>query len=460
MKRSATSVWREEQAVSRSCRIWAPPALVLAALALAPAVAAGPPEPGHTAALAAVLRAQGRPPAALVAQLLDAYDLLIFDDAVHDAHEPWVFYQALVRSPDFHRRVKSIFLETLPVTAQPELDRYVQAPTRDLTLLERAFQDDYSGMGWPFQDTVDLLETVRQVNLGLPPGDRLRCVAVSPPIYWEALHTRVDYERFLDTLDSRDYAMYLTIRGALDGFRSARKGIFLTNTRHAYNGFRNRDGRITWNTAAFFHYWDPGKTRSIRIHNLALQLTPRAATAPAGPRSAQGLDGYDLAWARVDGGAWDAAFAQTGNVPVAIALAGTPFAAAPFVGPGGLSAAPDLQLGELYDATIFLAPVEQLHESARATFFFTPAFRRELLRRLAVLHPGGAAELREACGADSAAACVDRLAVPAAVKPARREPAAPRPAPGGATAPAGSSARPARPPAASRPRRAPAGAPR
>ena len=50
--------------------------------------------------------------------------------------------------------------------------------------------------------------------------------------------------------------------------------------------------------------------------------------------------------------AWDAAFARNGNAPVAIALAGTPFAAAPFVGPGALSAAPDLQFGELYERAL------------------------------------------------------------------------------------------------------------
>lgn len=393
--------------------------LAIAALLLPPAAIAGKPGPDRTGALAAALRANGRPPAALVAQLLDTHDLLIFDDALHDAHEPWVFYQALVRAPDFHRRVKWIFLETLPVTAQPELDRYVQAPVQDLTLLERAFQDDYSGMGWRFQDTLDLIEAVRQVNQALLPAERLHCVAVSPPIYWEALHTRADYDRFLDTLASRDYAMYLTIRGELDGFHAGRKGVFLTNTRHAYNGFRTRDGRTAWNTAAFFHHWDPGTTCSIRIHNLALQITPRAAP-PATPRSAQGLDGYDTAWVRVDGGAWDAAFARSGNAPVAIALAGTPFAATPFVGPGSRSAAADLTFGELYDATIFLAPVDRLHESARTVFYVTAAFKRELKRRLTLLNPGGAADLRNTCEADSADACIDKLAVPAAVKPARR----------------------------------------
>ncbi|HEX8106265.1 MAG TPA: hypothetical protein VF516_01000 [Kofleriaceae bacterium] len=394
--------------------------LAIAALLLLPASITAKPEPDRTAALAAALRVNGRPPAALVAQLLDAHDLLIFDDAVHDAHEPWVFYQALVRAPDFHRRVKWIFLETLPVTAQPKLDRYVQSPVQDLTLLERAFQDDYSGTGWPFQDTLDLIEAVRQVNQALPHDERLRCVAVSPPIYWEALHTRADYDRFLDTLDSRDYAMYLTIRRELDGFHSGRKGVFLTNTRHAYNGLRTRDGRTAWNTAAFFHHWDPGKTCSIRIHNLALQITPRAVPA-AGPRSAQGLDDYSMAWVRVDGGAWDAAFARNGNAPVAIVLAGTPFAAAPFVGPGALSAAPDLELGELYDATIFLSPMDRLHESARTVFYFTPAFKRELKRRLGVLNPGGADDLRKTCGVDSVDACVDKLAVPSGVKPARRD---------------------------------------
>ena len=399
--------------------------LVITALLVLPAATTASPAADRVTSLTAALRTNGRPPAAAVAQLLDTHDLVIFDDAVHDSHEPWLFYQALVRAPDFQRRAKWIFLETLPVTAQPELDRYVQAPAKDLTLLEHAFQDDYSGTGWPFQDTLDLIEAIRQVNQTLPPGERLHCVAVSPPIYWEALHTRSDYDRFLTTLDGRDYAMYLTIRTQLDNFQSGRKGIFLTNTRHAYNNLRTRDGRTAWNTAAFFHHWDAGKTCSVRIHNLALQLTPSAAPG-GGPRSAQGLDGYTLAWVRLDGGAWDAAFAQHGNTPVAIALAGTPFAATPFVGPGAQSAAADLTLGELYDATVFLAPVDRLHVSARTVFYMTPAFRRELKRRLDVLNPG-AGDLHASCGVDSADACVTKLAVPTGVAPAQREPQASAP---------------------------------
>jgi len=58
-------------------------------------------------------------------------------------------------------------------------------------------------------------------------------------------------------------------------------------------------------------------------------------------------------------------------------------------------------------------------------FYFTAGFRRELKRRLGVLNPGGADDLRKTCGVDSVDACVDKLAVPSAVKPARRESAPP-----------------------------------
>ena len=53
-----------------------------------------------------------------------------------------------------------------------------------------------------------------------------------------------DLEQFRKSLASYDHHMYATIRDELDGFRSKKKGVFLTNTRHAYKGIKRKDGQF------------------------------------------------------------------------------------------------------------------------------------------------------------------------------------------------------------------------
>jgi hypothetical protein len=217
----------------------------------------------------------------------------------------------------------------------------------------------------------------------LPAEARLQVIGVSQPIYWEAIHTRQDYDVFQDSLSARDYYMYLTIREKLDHFKSAKKGIFLTNTRHAYKHLKNAEGKLHWNTATFFTEWDPGKTLSIRFHNVVLSIQP--AKKKAEQRTAQGLEEFDYKWVRVDNGAWDDAFEKAGSRPVAISLNGNLFGRAPYIGNLMLNAFPGQTMADVYDALIFLRPLEELHLSAQFNFIFTPEFKTELKRRILLM---------------------------------------------------------------------------
>ena len=371
---------------------------------------AGETEGAHDRAL----RELGREPVAFVAEALGKHDLLIFDDALHNAQEPWDFYGQLLRDPRVRRQLRFVFVEVLPSTEQPAIDAFLASADGEVSRLARAFQDDYSGYGWRYQTSLDFLRAVREINRGLPEAERLRVVGVNPPIYWEALHRRQDYDLFLDTLASRDFAMYQAILSASDGFRKG-KGLFLTNTRHAYTHLRDRAGRLLWNTATFFHEWQPGRSLSLRVHNLTLRV--EAPRTPAGRGAADGMDQMQYRWARVDGGRWDQAFARAGNRPLAVPLAGNAFGQAPYEGNSMLSARADQTMADAYDALVFLAPLESLHDSATTAFLFTPEFRQELRRRIELLegdHLGAFLADEKAASVD---AFIDSLATPQPAKP-------------------------------------------
>jgi hypothetical protein len=360
------------------------------------------------------LREHGQDPIAFVAAALATHDLLIFDDALHNAREPFEFYQRLLRDPRVRGQLRFVFVEALSIADQPGIDAYLDRPEEDISLLAKAFQDDYGGSGWRYATYLDLLRTVREVNRTLPAAERVRVIGVNPPIYWQALHTREDYDLFLDTLLSRDYAMYRTILVRAGDFKAG-KGLFLTNTRHAYTHLRKAAGGLHWNCATFFHEWHPGRTLSLRVHNVTLRV--EAAREVKGPVSAAGMERFDYRWARVEGGAWDRAFAANGNRPVALALAGNAFGNAPYEGNSMLDVAPGQTMADAYDAILFLAPLEQLHDSATLSFFYTPAFKTELRRRFQLLHGADMAGFLADEGAKSLDEWIEKLAT---AQPAKR----------------------------------------
>jgi hypothetical protein len=208
-------------------------------------------------------------------------------------------------------------------------------------------------------------------------------VAVGSPTYWPEIQTASDLRVFRQSLDAYDYTMYAMIANVLD--ESGGKGVFLTNTRHAYEAIRRADGSLHWNTTTYFHERDPGRAFSIRIHAPQLVIE-RTRADELGPQTTQGLERVAYHWSRMEGGAWDRAFAANGNVPVAVPMRGTVFGRAAYVGNAMLNVAPGQTMADAYDALIFLAPLDSLHQTAKIGAIYTPEFCTELARRLELLY--------------------------------------------------------------------------
>jgi hypothetical protein len=90
----------------------------------------------------------------------------------------------------------------------------------------------------------------------------------------------------------------------------------------------------------------------------------------------------------MDHGRWDSAFAYNSNKPVALYLAGTPFARTPYLGNQMLNSHPGETMLDAYDALLFLGPIESLHFSATIDFIYTESFKAEVARRVKVLYDG------------------------------------------------------------------------
>jgi hypothetical protein len=331
-----------------------------------------------------VIKKEGKEPVAFIKEQLQQHDLILFDDAIHSALEPFVFYQQLISDKQFQFKVKYIFFEAFSINQQPALDAYINAKENDSTLLFPAFQNDFSGYGWRYQTYFDLLNTIRKVNTDLPANEKLRAIAVNAPVYWKEMNTTTDFDLFQLALSGNDYTMYKIMLSYMEDFKAGKKGIFLTNTRHAYKNIRDQQNQLFWNCGTFFYKNHPGKTYSVRFHNVVFSARLKAQPDNS-IKTTEGLERYEIKWIRMDRGIWDAAFAANQNQPVALSLQNNVFGGTPYVGNHAAKAAPGQTMYDANDAVIFLAPLEQLHFSGQSGTIYTPAFQEELARRMQFL---------------------------------------------------------------------------
>ncbi len=327
-----------------------------------------------------VIQKVGKEPVSFINEQIERYDLILFDDALHSAVEPFEFYvKFLEKHPE---AVDYIFLEVFSTTTQIAIDSFLQSKSKDILLLAEAFQQGYS-YGWPYETYLTLFSKVWDINQKLPKDKRIKIIGVNQPIYWEGLHSREDYTIFQASLVARDYFMYKTILKYMDNFDAEIKGLFLTNTRHAYKGIKNKKGEFYWNTGTFFHQWHPGKSYSVRFHNMNLFIE---SVKDVSNPSTQGLDRINYKWVRMAEGLWDRAFEMNSNKPVAIPFQNNVFGKHPYIGNHMANALDNQTMWEAYDALIFLKPLQQTKFSAHTNFFYTDEFKTELSRRVKIIN--------------------------------------------------------------------------
>ncbi|MGB5893802.1 MAG: hypothetical protein WBG58_06455 [Ignavibacteriaceae bacterium] len=330
-----------------------------------------------------VIKKKGDNPINFVQKKLETHDLILFDDGLHSAYEPFQFYIELINAPD--TKLDYIFIEVLGINVQSDIDAYLGSETKDKKLLLHVFQDDFSGFGWRYETYLDLLSAIWDYNHSQPDEEKkIKVIGVDQPVYWEGIHNRQDYDVFLRSHIARDYFMYKIIVNQMDYFKSGKKGIYLSNTRHIYKNIRNLEGFPYWNCGTFFYNWHPDKTYAIRIHNVMLSF--ESVDKEKKSITAEGLDNLTYSWIKLENGIWDKAFELNQNHPVAIPLKDNPFGKAKYVGNYMLNADKNQIMYDAYDALIFLAPLNKLHFSAKMNFFYTDEFKQESKRRIKIIY--------------------------------------------------------------------------
>ncbi len=109
------------------------------------------------------------------------------------------FYNTLIRDPRFARDVGNVVVEFGGAGRQDVIDRYVNGEFVPYKELRQVWTDT---VGWiPTVGGIgyaNFFAQVRQTNMKLPPEKRIRVWLGEPPIIWEKVKTRADYNKFRD----------------------------------------------------------------------------------------------------------------------------------------------------------------------------------------------------------------------------------------------------------------------
>jgi hypothetical protein len=114
------------------------------------------------------------------------------------------FINALIRHPDFPKKVNAIVLEAGNALHQKLIDGYVNGEAVSLDELRRVWRDHTCAALGPrdSSNVEEFFATVRDVNRRLPPANRIRVLAGDPPIDWAKVNKKEDVSPWLAQRDT------------------------------------------------------------------------------------------------------------------------------------------------------------------------------------------------------------------------------------------------------------------
>ena len=137
-------------------------------------------------------------PQGTVLGLFNQYDLVAVSE-FHRAKEVHEFLQSLIRDRRLtEHHVKNIVVEFGNAKYQDVADRYVFGGQVSPGEVKKIWRDTTMILVWDSPLYEEFFRTVREVNLRLSRSKKIRVVLGDPPIGWESIHTKADYERYAD----------------------------------------------------------------------------------------------------------------------------------------------------------------------------------------------------------------------------------------------------------------------
>jgi uncharacterized iron-regulated protein len=166
--------------------------------------------------------------------VFDSVDVVALGEA-HGRRQDSDLRIALVRHPDFPKKVRTIIVEFANSRYQPILDRYIGGENVPLAQLQPVWQDTTQVGAWDSPLYAEFFAAVREVNFTLPEVQRLRVLAGDPAIDWTTIPDRHAYDRVMVRRDDHPAAI---VRSQI--LAKGQKALLIYGSAHLY-----RNGGIT-----------------------------------------------------------------------------------------------------------------------------------------------------------------------------------------------------------------------
>jgi hypothetical protein len=140
-------------------------------------------------------QAEPQEPVPAIVHAFDRFPIVAIGER-HSLREVGDFYVSLIKDSGFQSKVNYMVIEFGTRLSQPILDRYISGEEVALAELQHVWRDTTKVFAFESPVYAQLLKAVREVNLGLPPGRRIRVLAGDSPIDWTKVTTHEQWESY------------------------------------------------------------------------------------------------------------------------------------------------------------------------------------------------------------------------------------------------------------------------
>lgn len=134
---------------------------------------------------------------------MQEYPIVCLAEGGHQAKEPHRFLRRVLSDRTILETADVVIVEFANARYQHVLDAYIRGEEVPFSELSKVWRDTAQSPRSPWDSPLyyELLELIREKNRTLPASKRVRVVAGDPPIYWERITTKAEYDSSITPRD-------------------------------------------------------------------------------------------------------------------------------------------------------------------------------------------------------------------------------------------------------------------
>jgi hypothetical protein len=142
-------------------------------------------------------------PITAILEAFQTHSIVALGDGAHGNEQSHAFRLSLVRDPKFAATVNDIVVECGNARYQDLMDRFVRGDDVPEASLRQVWRNTTTPTTlWDLPIREEFFRAVRTVNASLPKERQLRVLLGDPPIDWDSVHAKDDYEKWLALRDT------------------------------------------------------------------------------------------------------------------------------------------------------------------------------------------------------------------------------------------------------------------